>query len=418
MPAVTLPARPSGLPSAMTSWPTRSPAASPSSTGGGHVAAGEQHGEVRERVAPDDVRRHGRAVAERRVGERRAGDHVRAGQQVAVGGDDARAAGARRRAPVRTVRLATLGSTASATATTVREYASRGSGSTAGTASAAAADMPRFAAGAIGQGRRARVCRTSCPRTIRPEASRRPASASSTSERTVSRPPAGRPPTSRADRATTRTRGSARVAEGGLDRAVHRPDVDQAGAVAQVRHAAVRRERPAPAARAGVEHRGRQVGVEQRVDGPPALVLLPERRHAEPATGPQEPCPRVQGVRGVGQEEEHQAGRHDVEGRRGRSGARASSTRTSTCGRSARSRAVSSTIAGARSMPSAYPAGPRRPRQRCQRGAATAADIEHPLAGSDRELVDQTGGDRPEPRHAHVVVRRGGAVEHPGDAVR
>ena len=35
MPAVTLPARPSGLPSATTSWPTRSFAASPSSTGAG-----------------------------------------------------------------------------------------------------------------------------------------------------------------------------------------------------------------------------------------------------------------------------------------------------------------------------------------------------------------------------------------------
>ena len=35
MPAVTLPARPSGLPSATTSWPTLSCAASPNSTGAG-----------------------------------------------------------------------------------------------------------------------------------------------------------------------------------------------------------------------------------------------------------------------------------------------------------------------------------------------------------------------------------------------
>ena len=35
MPAVTLPARPSGLPRATTSWPTRRVEASPCSTGGG-----------------------------------------------------------------------------------------------------------------------------------------------------------------------------------------------------------------------------------------------------------------------------------------------------------------------------------------------------------------------------------------------
>ena len=92
MPAVTLPARPSGLPSATTSWPTRRVEASPCSTGGGVVAAREQDREVRQGVPADHVGGGRRPVGEGGLGGGRPGDDVGAGQQVAVAGDDARAA--------------------------------------------------------------------------------------------------------------------------------------------------------------------------------------------------------------------------------------------------------------------------------------------------------------------------------------
>ena len=98
IPAVTLPASPSGLPSATTTCPTLSRDASPSSTGGGHGTARAQHGEVGERIPADHLDPGGRAVGEGRLARVGAGDHVSAGQQEAVGRDDAGAAGARRRA--------------------------------------------------------------------------------------------------------------------------------------------------------------------------------------------------------------------------------------------------------------------------------------------------------------------------------
>ena len=76
---------PSGLPSAMTSWPTRSARGVAERDRWRDVAARVQDGEVGQRVAADDVRAHGRPVGERRVGHVRADHHVRAGQQVAVG---------------------------------------------------------------------------------------------------------------------------------------------------------------------------------------------------------------------------------------------------------------------------------------------------------------------------------------------
>ena len=202
---------------------------------------------------------------------------------------------------VRTVRLATLGSTASATATTVREYASRGSVSTAGTATVGGADMPRFAAGAIGSGPPGErvpdvllegdpsgvVAQARRARRARRTAARRAWSAGTASH--IARCPC--------DQENSRKCSGSRNA--GLDGAVRRPDVGQAGGREQVRHAVVGPERSAPAARARVEHRGRQVRVEQRVDGPPPLVLRAERGHAEPPAGPEQLGPGAQrGARG------------------------------------------------------------------------------------------------------------------------
>ena len=56
-PAVTEPASPSGLPTATTSWPTRSVSASPSSAGGGVRAARPDDGQVGQRVGADHVER-------------------------------------------------------------------------------------------------------------------------------------------------------------------------------------------------------------------------------------------------------------------------------------------------------------------------------------------------------------------------
>ena len=94
MPAVTLPASPSGLPRATTSWPTCSCEALPSSTGGGTSAARPEHGEIGERVAADHVGGDLGAVGEGGGGLGGALDHVGAGEQIAVGGQHAGAAGA------------------------------------------------------------------------------------------------------------------------------------------------------------------------------------------------------------------------------------------------------------------------------------------------------------------------------------
>ena len=84
MPAVTLPARPSGLPSATTSWPTRRVEASPELDRRRRVATRVQDREVGQRVAADDVGGDRRPVGEGGLGGGRPGHDVGAGQQVAV----------------------------------------------------------------------------------------------------------------------------------------------------------------------------------------------------------------------------------------------------------------------------------------------------------------------------------------------
>src|SRR4029077_16940442 len=83
MPAVTLPARPSGMPTATTSWPTRRPPAGPTPTGavlaachrdgGGHRIVRLEDRQVPQHVAADDVDLHGGPVGERRFGAAGAG---------------------------------------------------------------------------------------------------------------------------------------------------------------------------------------------------------------------------------------------------------------------------------------------------------------------------------------------------------
>ena len=76
-PAVTLPASPSGLPTATTSWPTRRSDASPSLAGGGVGPSRADDREIRQRVGADDAERCRRPVGERRrcrsCGRRRRG---------------------------------------------------------------------------------------------------------------------------------------------------------------------------------------------------------------------------------------------------------------------------------------------------------------------------------------------------------
>ena len=84
-PAVTVPANPSGLPIATTSWPTRSRAASPNGAGGGLAAARPDDRQVGQRIATDDPERELGAVDERGGSPVRARDHVGGRHEIAVG---------------------------------------------------------------------------------------------------------------------------------------------------------------------------------------------------------------------------------------------------------------------------------------------------------------------------------------------
>ena len=125
-PALTEPAKPSGLPMATTSWPTRSWSASPSTAGDVAVARGADDGEVGQRVGADDLEVDLAAVGE--GGHAAVGplDHVGGREQEPVGGDHHRRARALRAPPAAgpatmTRRLATDGSSRSATVVTTRE---------------------------------------------------------------------------------------------------------------------------------------------------------------------------------------------------------------------------------------------------------------------------------------------------------
>ena len=119
-PAVTLPASPSGLPSATTSWPTRSVAASPHGTGGGVAPSARSTARSESGSRPTTVAVELGAVAEGDLDAVGAGDDVGAREQVAVGRDDRGAARAGAR-EVRTSTAATEGSTDSATRITAAE---------------------------------------------------------------------------------------------------------------------------------------------------------------------------------------------------------------------------------------------------------------------------------------------------------
>ena len=94
-PAVTEPAKPSGLPIATTSWPTRSRAASPNGAGGEVRPGRPDDGEVGQRIAPDDLEAELVAVDERGGSPFRAGDDVGVGDEEAVRRErDGRAAAA------------------------------------------------------------------------------------------------------------------------------------------------------------------------------------------------------------------------------------------------------------------------------------------------------------------------------------
>ncbi len=121
MPAVTLPASPSGLPIATTSCPTLQPRRVAELHRRRHGPAGAQHRQVGQRVAADHVDDGLRAVGEDRLGARRR----RPTTCALVSSTPSVAMTVALPAPpprdVRTAMLATLGSTVAATATTVRE---------------------------------------------------------------------------------------------------------------------------------------------------------------------------------------------------------------------------------------------------------------------------------------------------------
>ena len=95
-PAVTEPASPSGLPTATTSWPTRSVAGVAEDGGRRGGAAGADDREVGERVGADDVDVGLGPVAEHRPPGAAPADDVGVGEQQPVVGDDDGRAGARR----------------------------------------------------------------------------------------------------------------------------------------------------------------------------------------------------------------------------------------------------------------------------------------------------------------------------------
>ena len=93
-PAVTEPARPSGLPTATTSWPTRRALGVAEDGRLGGRRPGAQHGEVGQRVGADDVDVGLGAVGEHGPPGAGPGHDVRVGEQQAVAGEDDRRTGA------------------------------------------------------------------------------------------------------------------------------------------------------------------------------------------------------------------------------------------------------------------------------------------------------------------------------------
>ena len=87
-PAVTEPARPSGLPTATTSWPTTSSSASPSSAGGGVVPDVRSTARSDSGSAPTTRNGVVGAVRERGRAGRGAAHHVGVGEDEAVPGED------------------------------------------------------------------------------------------------------------------------------------------------------------------------------------------------------------------------------------------------------------------------------------------------------------------------------------------
>ena len=86
-PAVTEPARPSGLPTATTSWPIRRASASPSVAGGPRPSRDLQDGEVGQWIRADHVEQRLGSVGELGDAVGGAGHHVRAGEHEAVRGE-------------------------------------------------------------------------------------------------------------------------------------------------------------------------------------------------------------------------------------------------------------------------------------------------------------------------------------------
>ena len=96
-PAVTDPANPCGLPIATTSWPTRSCSASPSVAGCRSRPSVRTTARSESGSLPTVEKGNSRpSVNEAQPGAAAAGQHVRRGQQVAVGGEHDAAAGADR----------------------------------------------------------------------------------------------------------------------------------------------------------------------------------------------------------------------------------------------------------------------------------------------------------------------------------
>ena len=94
-PEVTEPARPCGLPTATTSWPTRSLSALPRLHRGEPRREDPHHREVRQDVTTDDLEPRLAPVGERRGAVRAVRDDVGAREEVAVGGEHHGAPGTR-----------------------------------------------------------------------------------------------------------------------------------------------------------------------------------------------------------------------------------------------------------------------------------------------------------------------------------
>ena len=93
-PAVTDPAKPSGLPTATTSWPTRRRSASPSSAAARRPPSTRRTARSEERIGAGDLERRLRPVGERSDAIRRASHDVRGGQKVTVRCEDDAGTGA------------------------------------------------------------------------------------------------------------------------------------------------------------------------------------------------------------------------------------------------------------------------------------------------------------------------------------